>query len=125
MEPEKYFRFAPSVGAEYYLWAGAGAKSFLAFMSEFEREKIISEAERLTPKTILDRNALSGEIMLVRKRGYALSLDEYSEGFSSIAGPVVNDKDEALCTIAVNGTFDKIFRGQTQRDWRTDKRVLC
>jgi DNA-binding IclR family transcriptional regulator len=94
-------------------------------MSEFEREKIISEAERLTPKTILDRNALSGEIMLVRKRGYALSLDEYSEGFSSIAGPVVNDKDEALCTIAVNGTFDKIFRGQTQRDWRTDKRVLC
>lgn len=102
-EPEKYFRFAPSVGAEYYLWAGAGAKSFLAFMSEPEREKIISEAERLTPKTILDRNALSEEIVLVRKRGYALSLDEYSEGFSSIAGPVVNDKDEALCTIAVTG----------------------
>ena len=103
VEPEKNFRVVPSVGAEYYLWAGAGAKSFLAFMSGPEQDKLISEAERLIPKTILDRKTLDEAIMLVRKRGYALSLDEYSEGFSSIAGPVVNDRDEALCTIAVTG----------------------
>jgi len=103
VEPEKNFRFTPAVGSEYHLWAGAGAKALLAFMPEQLREGILSEAHPLTPQTILDPELLRKEILNVRKRGYACSFDEYSGGFTSLAGPVVNGKDEVLCTIGVTG----------------------
>lgn len=103
VEPEKNFRFTPAVGSEYHLWAGAGAKALLAFMTERERDEILSELRPLTPQTILEPEALREEILNVRKRGYACSFDEYSGGFTSLAGPVVNEKDEVLCTIGVTG----------------------
>lgn len=103
VEPEKNFHFTPAVGSEYHLWAGAGAKALLAFLPEQEREEILSEARPLTPQTILDPKALREEILNVRKRGYACSFDEYSGGFTSLSGPVVNGREEALCSIGVTG----------------------
>ncbi len=103
VEPEANFRFTPVVGTEYYLWAGAGAKSLLAFMRQEEIDAILSEARPLTPKTIVDREAMYGDILSVRRRGYAVSLDEYNHGFTSISAPVVNRKDESLCALSVTG----------------------
>lgn len=103
VEPEKNFRFTPAIGSEYYLWAGAGAKTLLAFMQGDEREEILSQARALTPQTIIDKKILLEEILNVRKKGYASSFDEYSGGFTSLSGPVLNGKDQALCSIGVTG----------------------
>lgn len=103
VEPEKNFRFTPAIGSEYHMWAGAGAKALLAFLPETERDSIIADVRPLTPQTILSREALLQEILSVRKKGYACSFDEYSGGFTSLSGPVVDGRGEALCSIGVTG----------------------
>lgn len=99
--PDNYYSFTPEIGTEYSLWAGAGAKAMLAFLNEEERELMISQVHPMTSKTIVDKELLRKEILLVRERGYATSFDEYSLGFSSVSGPVINNKNETLCVIGI------------------------
>lgn len=103
VEAVNEFRYSPSVGAEYDMGVGAGAKVFLAFMSEEERRSITSSVKRLTPYTVVDEKALLEELELVKESKIAKSIDEYCEGFSSLGSPIFNSAGEVICAITITG----------------------
>lgn len=96
------FRYSPTVGAEYKMGVGAGAKAFLSFMSMEKQLEILQSIEQMTPFTATGEKLLD-ELKEIRHSGIAKSFDEYCEGFSSLACPVFDGKDEVVCTLALTG----------------------
>lgn len=101
-EASHEFRYSPTVGAEYKMGVGAGAKIFLAFMPEENQREILQSTEPLTPFTATGEK-LFAELEEIRRNGIAKSFDEYCEGFSSLGCPVFNSKNEVICTMALTG----------------------
>lgn len=97
------FKYSPAIGAKYVLWAGAGGRGFLAFESPEKIEEHLDNLKQLTPFTTVDRKAIIRELYKLCKSGFVHCVNEYQEGFSSIAGPVVDGNNNLLCTIAVTG----------------------
>lgn len=97
------FKFSPTVGSRYVLWGGAGGRGFLAYASPEEQDAIINDARNLTAFTTTDRRTLMKALYNLCRNGYNYCINEYQEGFSSIAGPIVERGDNILCTIAVTG----------------------
>ena len=97
------FKFSPTVGSRYVLWGGAGGRGFLAYASPEEQDAFIKDARSLTAFTTTDRRRLMRALYNLCRDGYSYCVNEYQEGFSSIAGPVVERGDNILCTIAVTG----------------------
>ncbi|MDY9920857.1 MAG: IclR family transcriptional regulator [Synergistota bacterium] len=97
------FKFSPTVGSKYVIWAGAGGRGFLAFASPEEQTRMINESRSLTPYTTIDRKNLMRNLYVTCKYGYCFCANEYQEGFSSIAGPIIDNTNSILCTIAVTG----------------------
>ncbi|GEM_PF-344704 len=97
------FKFSPTVGSKYVIWAGAGGRGFLAFADPEERNRMISESRQLTPYTTTEKKKMMRDLYHTCKYGYCYCENEYQEGFSSIAGPVVDNTNSILCTIAVTG----------------------
>ena len=65
-------------------------KLFLAYMSDEEREDILSRKEwkAYTPHTFMTRKALDQELCLIKQQGYATENGEYKIGLRSIAAPI-------------------------------------
>ena len=101
-EASHEFRYSPTVGAEYKMGVGAGAKSFLAFMPEEKQFEILQSTEPLTPFTPTGEELLA-DLEEIRRTGIAKCFNEYCEGFSSLGCPVFNTKKEVVCTMTLTG----------------------
>jgi len=74
------------------LYARAMGKAVLA---HFEADELAAffdsiDIRKLTPKTIVDREALEEELILSKERGYTLNDEEYVKGLICIGAPVFN-----------------------------------
>ena len=58
---------------------------------------------RFTSSTITDRRTLTGEIAVVRRRGYARALREREEDLNAVAVPVLGARGELVAVIGVQG----------------------
>jgi IclR family transcriptional regulator, acetate operon repressor len=59
--------------------------------------------EQRTERTVSDVAALQRELVDVRRRGYAVSLDELEIGLSALAAPVEGRNGEVIAAIGVSG----------------------
>ncbi len=113
------FKFSPTVGSKYVLWAGAGGRGFLAYATPEEQDNFLKDTRNLTTFTTTDRSKIMRELYNLCKNGYSYCVNEYQEGFSSIAGPIVESGNNILCTIAVTGPSarftDDIVKGLKER----------
>lgn len=113
------FKFSPTVSSKYVLWAGAGGRGFLAYATPEEQDSFLKDTRNLTTFTTTDRAKLMRELYNLCKNGYSYCINEYQEGFSSIAGPIVGNDGNILCTIAVTGPSarftDNIVKGLKER----------
>jgi IclR family transcriptional regulator, acetate operon repressor len=73
--------------------ARATGKLLLSFARPDQRDRILERdpLEALTPNTIIDRVALDAELEKIRRRGWAEDREEYAEGVSCVAAPVLLD----------------------------------
>lgn len=78
-------------GTRGYVHARAAGKLFLAFApaETVDRYLAIHELVARTPQTITDPKVLREELLRIRKRGYALDCEEFSEGVTGISAPVL------------------------------------
>lgn len=97
------FKFSPTIGAKYVLWAGAGGRGFLAYATPQEQDSFIKDTKNLTTFTNTDKRGIMKELYNLCRYGYAYCVNEYQEGFSSISGPITDGDNNLLCTIAVTG----------------------
>lgn len=83
--------YCPTAGEYYPLNAGATGFALLAFQPEARRERILAEMplEKLTDRTITDRDELRDELIRTAERGYALSAGARTLGGCAIACPVL------------------------------------
>lgn len=67
-------------------------KAYLSALPEDVLKKRVAKMELLpkTRKTITDHDLLLKDLMLAKKRGYAMNVEEYMQGLIAIAAPLTN-----------------------------------
>lgn len=105
VETDWAFRVQLPVGTHVPFHCTASGKCFLASLSKHMRDRMLEsvQLERLTERTITDTKALHAELALVRKRGYALDIEEFMSGMVAIAVPVLDPQERFLAALAFHG----------------------
>jgi len=88
---------------------GAHGKAIVAFMSEEERQRILSE-EWLAfygDGEPVDREYLEEEMMLCRKIGYAQDPGETNPGLNAVSAPIFNSDNQVYGAVVLLGTFPR------------------
>jgi IclR family acetate operon transcriptional repressor len=105
LDTSHFMRVVTQIGQRMPLYAGASGKVFLAFLPPQKREDVLKDLhlDRLTSKTIVDIEDLRKELLLIRKRGYAISHGERVEGVSSLSAPLFNFRNQVIGAISISG----------------------
>lgn len=108
-------------GARSAYHASACGKAILAFLPAAQRRAFLGSRplERLTPRTMVRPAQLERECALVRRRGYALDLEENEIGAHCVAVPVFDAGERVCGAISVSGLKDRLppqwLEGMAQR----------
>jgi DNA-binding IclR family transcriptional regulator len=81
------------------LHATANGKALLAFGDPRSPGKLA----RLTPRTIVDRNALRAELERTRSAGFAVAVEELELGLHAVAAPVFDANGACVAAVSVSG----------------------
>ncbi|MCC8025704.1 MAG: IclR family transcriptional regulator [Clostridium sp.] len=83
--------------------ATASGKVLLSQLSSLELEDFytLKGLESKTPSTIVDRNKLMEELESVRTLGYALEIDECTEGVECVAMPIYDYRNKIYMALSV------------------------
>src|SRR5690606_26939500 len=103
----------PSYRREHgHLHATALGKVFLAALPEPEAERLIAglTMEARGPRTITDKDALRAHLVQVRRRGFALSVDENSDVVRGVGAPVRSAGGAVVAGIGVYGPTIRFSR---------------
>lgn len=105
------------VGGRMPLHIGAGPRVLFAHLPETEINRIIKTKRltRWTPRSITNSAVLREDLRKIRNQGYALSLEEVTEGAAALGCPVRNWEGQVVATISICGvsnhfTEDKVPR---------------
>lgn len=124
LESDQNVRVVARLGRNIPLYAGSAGKLFLAFLSDEEREAILSHTklEPMTPFTITDGAELRQQAEIIRNQGYAISHREWTVDASGVAAPIFNQRGKMIAALTVSGptqrfssdTLPKIIAASTQ-----------
>jgi DNA-binding IclR family transcriptional regulator len=102
-------RLYADIGTPIALHASASGKAWLATLSPREADEIVRAhpLDARTPKTIIDPDEFSVELGRVRKRGYALALEEGENGICAVAVPIRprTPSGPVFGTVSISGTI--------------------
>jgi IclR family transcriptional regulator, KDG regulon repressor len=114
LESPQSIRMTSKVGNRRYLHSTALGKILLSGLSEKEvdRHIRIHGLPKLMPKTITTRHALSNQLALVRKQGYAVDNEENEPGGRCIAAPILGHDGRVLAALSISAP---IFRMEMSR----------
>lgn len=96
-------RMASSVGLRNPMYCTGVGKSILAHLPEEEVRAIWRRTEILayTPNTVTKLPALLEQLQEIRRRGYALDLEEHEPGIRCIAAPILNLNGAPIAAISL------------------------
>jgi DNA-binding IclR family transcriptional regulator len=93
------------------LYAGSSGQAILAVLPDREIEAVLKKGlTRYTPHTPSSREKLLRKIKEIRRKGYAVSMQEQSLYSGGIAAPVFNDRT-VIGSLAVVGPLERLVRG--------------
>lgn len=112
-------RVVQDVGAERPIHATAVGKAIAAFLPDAELAGLLSRLtyERYTPRTIIDRRALEGELRRIRAAGCANDDEEHIEGIRCVAAPVRIYSGRVVASLCTLGPKSRMTRARL-RDLR-------
>ena len=101
-------RMTVELGRPFPLHAGASSRAILAFGPPDLRHQILDgPLEALTPRTIVDREALGDELARNTREGVTVSYGERQPGAASVAAPLLAAEGHAAGAISVCGPVDR------------------
>jgi DNA-binding IclR family transcriptional regulator len=104
-----YVHLLSHAGRQNYIHCTSSGQAILAFQpEEMIREVIEKGLPKLTAYTVTSPQKLKLLLSLVRKNGYAFSIEEMHEGVSSIASPVFSQPGKALFSVSIAGPSSRI-----------------
>jgi DNA-binding IclR family transcriptional regulator len=97
-------------GSRVPLHCTASGKLLLALLPKASRERITGQLAltRYTDATITDRRQLSSELARIRASRYATDKEEYHAGLVCVAVPVMNARERACATLAVQAPVSRM-----------------
>ncbi len=103
LESAHSLRLFTETGRRVPVHCTSSGKVLMAHRPEPDREKYLSNAQlvALTPATITDPDQLRDEMVAVRGRGWAQSVNERETGVASIAAPVRDAHGEVVAAISI------------------------
>jgi IclR family KDG regulon transcriptional repressor len=93
------------IGKRTPLYCTSVGKAILAFLEPESQKEIIAKTNfiKYTEKTIVDPKALTAELEVTRKRGYAVDDMEHEVGVCCIAAPIWDSTDKVVASLSISG----------------------
>ena len=98
---------AGNVGTRWPLHATSTGKALIAF-DEHAMGRLADQLPALTPRTIVSRTELEKQLGVIRRRGFAESVDELEEGFSGVGTIIRGGLGEVLGTLSICGPTQRM-----------------
>jgi DNA-binding IclR family transcriptional regulator len=98
------------MGLRHPVYVSAVGKAIIAFLSETEREALISQLrlKPLTSHTITHRDTLRAELDGVRERGYAVDDEETFLGVRCVAAPLFDHTHQVIASMGLSGPASRV-----------------
>lgn len=93
---------AGNVGTRWPLHATSTGKAYLAF-DDHGLDRLGSPLKALTARTLVDRDAFQPQFIEIRRRGYAVSVDELEEGYAAVATVIRGALGDVQGTLCIGG----------------------
>jgi len=101
-------------GQRIPLHATSNGKVLLAHAQPSVLEEVAARSlRRYTPNTIVEVAGLRREVEEVRRRGWALAVDELEEGLTAIAAPVRGADGAVMASLSASGPTFRLSRERT------------
>jgi DNA-binding IclR family transcriptional regulator len=101
--------FSSRVGRRMPVHCTSSGKVLAAWDEAVVAARLAAGLPRRTPRTITDPARFLAELEEVRRRGYAVNVEEAEVGLSSVSAPVVSPNGRVLAAISVAGPTDVIL----------------
>lgn len=98
---------AGNIGTRWPIHATSTGKVWLAF-DEMGMERLSCELLPLTAKTQTDKNTFSTQLAEIRRRGYAVTVDELEDGFTAVATVIRGALGDVQATLSIGGPTQRL-----------------
>ncbi len=100
---ENTLQVTQPIGKPLPLYTGAGPKLLLAYMPDYERERILKRLsfERFTANTIIEIEDLRNVLDQIRKDGFSSDNQEYEIGVYAYGAPVFDYSGDVVASISI------------------------
>ena len=98
---------AGNIGTRWPIHATSTDKAWLAF-DEAGIERLASELKALTGSTLTDRDALKPQLAEIRRRGYAITVDEVEDGFTAVATIIRGVLGDVQGALSIGGPTQRL-----------------
>lgn len=108
-----HVRGAPKVpsriGGRMPAYCTGVGKALLAFSPPEVLDAVLAAGlRRRTPRTVIAPGLLHQELVDIRKRGYALELEESTVGVACVAAPVLDRSGSAVAAVSITGWVNRL-----------------
>lgn len=106
------------IGQVSVIYAGAPSKVLLSWLTRDERSAILCDTTLvpITPKTIVDREALEKECHNIREQGWSLSLGEREPLAFSVAVPIADRRGSVIASLDLTGPLT-LYHESAHKAW--------
>jgi IclR family transcriptional regulator, KDG regulon repressor len=126
--PDDHSGTISQIGDRVPSYCTAVGKMLLANQSDKEIERVISgPLTKYTKKTIVSPYEIKQQILEIKKRGYALTIEELRNGVCSVAVPVNNDFGKTVGAISITGYKSHFYPYQIEqyvKELRNSSRLI-
>jgi len=109
LESPQMLRLLTRVGRRRAAHATSSGKCLLAFGAPADVAAVVATGlPRLGPRTITSKSMLDKRLADVRRRGYAISVEEAAPGVASVAAPIFDGAGECIAAVSVTGPVTRL-----------------
>lgn len=98
---------AGNVGTRWPMHATSTGKAVLAF-DDHRLERLSVPLKALTKKTLVSKEAFQPELIDIRRRGYAVTVDELEEGFTGVATVIRSALGDVQGALSICGPTQRL-----------------
>jgi len=126
-ESPRAVRLYSQIGKVAPLYCTGVGKAVLAFQPLDTVEELLARVRfsRYTPNTIVDRQALTRELAVVRKRGFALDNEEHEPNVGCIAAPLWDHSQRVIGSISITAVLHRSVRIEQLLEYREALVATC
>ncbi len=110
--PHQPLQIVAAIGSRLPLYSSAAGKAMMVDWSEERIREVARRASPSTEHTIVGADTLVASVDDIRRRGYAVAVDEWQIGVTAVAAPIRDVATEVVGTVAIAGPSSRLYPEQ-------------